>query len=141
LNWRWFRKWAVVLSAINILAVVFLTSVERAHPGFVAGAIAVWPALMGIVYMTWRRGGMAVVGDMIIVRSGTIGINYRLFPIAKLQDLAHIQTPFMRRHDLSSLLFMTASSKIKVPYLAGSFARHVVNYSLFDIESRPRSWM
>ena len=78
---------------------------------------------------------------MIVARSGTIGINYRLFPTAKLQDIAHIQTPFMRRHDVSTLVIMTAASKIKVPYLPGSFARQVINCCLFDVEARPQSWM
>lgn len=141
LNWRWFRKLAVLFTAAAVLAIIFLTTVVAAHPGVIAGVIAAWPVLIALVYLTWKRGGIAVVGDMIIARSGTIGINYRLFPIAKLQDVTHIQTPFMRRNDLSSLLFMTASSKIKVPYLPGAFARQVINYSLFDVESRPRSWM
>ena len=141
LNWRWFRKWSVIVSAVNIAVVGFFLMLDDIHPGFVSGAIAAWPALMAIIFMTWKRGGLAVVGDMIVARSGTIGINYRIFPTAKLQDIAHVQTPFMRRNDLSSLLLMTASSSTKVPYLPGSFARQVVNYSLYDVEARPRSWM
>jgi putative membrane protein len=141
LNWRWFRKWSAVVTALNIGALIILSSFDDVHAGFVAAAIAAWPALMAIIYMTWKRGGLAVTGAMIVARSGTIGLNYRIFPTSKLQDITHVQTPFMRRHDLSSLQFMTASSRIKVPYLPGSFARQVVNYSLFDIEARPRSWM
>jgi len=103
--------------------------------------ICAWPVLMAMVYMTWKRGGLAVDGDLVIARSGTIGINYRLFSTAKLQDIAHVQTPFMRRRGVSSLVFMTAAARIMVPYLPTEFARRVVNYCVHAVEAKPRSWM
>lgn len=141
LHWRWFRKWAVIVTALNVLAFVFVTFVLQVHAGFSIAAVALWPALMVLVYMTWKRGGLAVNGNMIVTRSGTIGINYRLFPIAKLQEVARVQTPFMRRRNVSTLVFMTAASRIRVPYLPGEFAKQVVNLSLYDVEARPQSWM
>ncbi|HMB72092.1 MAG TPA: PH domain-containing protein [Gammaproteobacteria bacterium] len=139
---RWFRKHAIIVTLLELAVVGFLLTLNRIHPGLtIAAAAALWPALIAAVYQTWKRGGLAVVGDMVVARSGTIGINYRIFPTAKLQDIAHVQTPFMRRRDVSTLVFMTASSKITVPYLPREFARRVVDYCLYAVEVRPTSWM
>ena len=124
--------------ALVLMMIVFVWQLPA---GFTAAGIAAWPVLMALVYMSWKRGGLAVVRDMVVVRSGTIGINYRFFPTSKLQDVTHMQTPFMRRRNVSTIEFMTAASKVKVPYLPSDFARQVINFTLADVESRPRSWM
>ena len=138
---RWLKKYAIIVTLIHIAFVAFVYSLDRMHPAVTIGAVALWPFLMALVYMTWRRGGLAVDGDLIIARSGTIGVNYRVFSMSKLQDVAHVQTPFMRRRGVSTLVFMTAASRVAVPYLPGDFARRVVNYALQSVETGARSWM
>jgi putative membrane protein len=93
------------------------------------------------LYLSFRRGGLAVDGDVIVVRSGTVGVDYRLFLAEKVQDVTHIQSVLMRRHDVSTLRFHTASSTIKVPYMSSRFMRSVVDYCVFRAESTQRSWM
>jgi putative membrane protein len=101
----------------------------------------VWLALIVRVYLGWRRGGLAVHGDIIVARSGAIGTEYRIFQAHKIQDVTHIQSPIMRRQGLSSLRFHTASTTIRVPYMPTAFMRKVVDYCLFQVESGRRSWM
>jgi uncharacterized membrane protein YdbT with pleckstrin-like domain len=91
--------------------------------------------------LRWKAGGLAVDGDVVIVRSGAIGIDYQLFPADKIQDVTHIQSLLMRRHGLSNLAVNTASTSIRVPYMPTAFVRNVVDYCVFRAESSARSWM
>jgi len=63
LSRRWLRKYALVVSLINIAAAVFVFSLDRLHPAFTVATVCAWPGLMALVYMTWKRGGLAIVGD------------------------------------------------------------------------------
>ena len=46
--------------------------------------------------MSWRRAGLAISGDVIVARSGTIGIDYQMFPAYKTQDVSHMQSVLMK---------------------------------------------
>jgi len=86
-------------------------------------------------------GNVDVDGDIVIARSGTIGIDYRLFAADRIQNITHIQSILMRRRSLSSLQVHTASTSIKVPYMPTRFIRQVIDYCAFRAESTQRSWM
>jgi putative membrane protein len=103
--------------------------------------LAAWPLHVGLIYMNWKRGGLAIDGGTIVARSGTIGIDYRLFPAFKAQDVSHIQSLRMRRHAISSLVFHTASTTIRVPYMDTEFMKSVVDFCAFSVESTEKSWM
>ena len=106
-----------------------------------AVVLVLWPLHLWRTYLRWKAGGLAIDGDVVIARSGAIGIDYRLFPAEKVQDVAHIQSVLMRRRDLSSLRVNTASTSIHVPYMPTAFVRKVVDYCVFRVESTARSWM
>jgi len=73
--------------------------------------------------------------------SGAIGVDYRIFPAHKLQDIGYVQTPFMRRHGVGSLVFRTAAATVRVPYLPAAFAAQFVDYCAYEVEASPRPWM
>ncbi len=138
---RYFYKHAVIHSFFHALVTGLALLVPDVADVYALVLVALWPAHMALVYMKWRRGGIAVDGDLVAVRSGVIGIEYRVFPAFKAQNVSHIQSVLMRRHDLSTLTFHTASSTITIPYLTTAFARRVVDWCLYRVESSPRSWM
>jgi putative membrane protein len=103
--------------------------------------LVLWPMHVALVYMKWRRAGLAIDGDLVVARGGTIGIEYYVFQAAKLQEVSHVQSVLMRRRRLSSLVFNTASSTVKVRYLNTDFAKAVVDYCVYSAESAENSWM
>ena len=138
---RYFRKHAAIASAIYVLALAasLLTPVPTAVS--VPLVTATWALHVAVIHLRWKRGGLAIHDGMIVARSGTVGIDYHVFPAFKLQQVSHVQTVFMRRGGVSHLLFRTASNTIRVPYLSTPFARRVVNYCAHAVESSGKSWM
>lgn len=138
---RYFYKWAILTSLIYLTAVVVIAVVTEGFTWMLAGVTTAWPLHVLVIYRRWRCGGLAVSGDLIIARSGTIGIDYRLFAADKIQDITHVQSVLMRRRSLSSLQVHTAAILIRVPYMPTAFIRQVVDYCVFRAETAQRSWM
>ena len=141
---RYFYKHAVIWSAIYIVIGLLIGWVDLALPKTWWVAVAVvlsWLIHIILIYMTWKRAGFAQKGDFIVVRKGVIGIDYVIFPAYKIQAMSHVQSFLMKRHDLSNLVFHTASRSVKVIYLPTSFVKEVIDYCLYSAESSNKSWM
>lgn len=138
---RYFYKHAVIRSGIYLLALTAYLFIPNSFGWFVPLVLAIWPVHVLSLYMRWKRAGIAVDGDLIVVRSGVIGIDYHSFPAFKTQDISHIQSILMKRHNVSNLVFHTASTTIKIPYLSSDVAKAVVNYCVYRVEATEKSWM
>lgn len=138
---RWFYKFASIRTAVHSLLLLPPLLIPGV-PGFVLPLVVLaWPAHMALVYMKWKRAGIAVDDGLIAARSGTIGITYQVFPAFKAQDISHAQSVLMRRRGLSTFLAHTASSTICVPYLPTALVRQLVDYCAYEVAVSQRSWM
>jgi putative membrane protein len=140
-NVRWFFKHAAIVSVLYLVGIGIVLALPDRFDWIIAAALVAWPLHVFRTWLRWKAGGLAVDGDVVIVRSGAIGIDYQLFPADKIQDVTHIQSLLMRRHGLSNLAVNTASTSIRVPYMPTAFVRNVVDYCVFRAESSARSWM
>jgi putative membrane protein len=137
----YFYKHAAIFSAVYLvaLAVSFVAPVPLVATAPLV--VALWALHVSLIYMHWQRAGLAIDGDIVAARHGTIGINYSVFPAFKIQNVVHVQSLLMRRRNLSNVLFRTAASIARVPYLSTGFAKALVNYCAYSAESSDRSWM
>lgn len=141
INVRYFYKRSAIVSAIYIALLLGAQALPDTLSWTTPAFLVVWPLHILHEYMSFKRGGLAVDGGVIVARSGTIGIDYRLFAADKAQDVTHIQSILMKRHDVSSLKVHSASGTIKVPYMRTAFIKSVVDYCVFRVESSRCSWM
>jgi putative membrane protein len=138
---RYFVKQAVIVSVFYGVILGVLQALPDTPGWLVAALLVLWPLHVLAAFLRWKAGGLAVDGEVVIARSGLIGIDYRLFAAHKVQDVTHVQSLLMRRHNLSSLQVRTASTVIRVPHLPTAVVRKVVNYCAYHVESTARSWM
>jgi putative membrane protein len=138
---RYFRKHAALASALYVLALVALLSTPIPPAVYVPFVFAVWLLHVAVIRLRWKRGGLAIHDGTVVARSGTFGIDYHVFPAFKLQQVSHVQSALMRRGGVSNLIFRTASNTVRVPYLTTPFARSVVDYCVYAVESSGKSWM
>jgi putative membrane protein len=138
---RYFKKHALILSLFYVIGLVVANVLPAAMSWLILLLAVLWPLHLLLLFLRFKRGGLAVDDGVVVARSGAIGIDYRLFAAEKIQDATHIQSLLMRRHDLSSLKVHTASTTIRVPYMPTAFMRKVVDYCTYRAESTARSWM
>lgn len=141
LSRRYFRKHAALWSCVYAAALIAPRVALAAPWPYVPVVLVLWALHVALLYARWRRGGLAVDGDVVVARGGAIGVSYDVFPAAKIQELRHVQTPLMRRRGVSTLVFRTAASTTRVPYLDAAFAKAVVDYCAYRVEASDRSWM
>jgi putative membrane protein len=95
----------------------------------------------GLVYLRWRRWGVAYDEQYIYVRRGGLGLNYYCFPAFKVQQSQFKQSLMMKKRRLASAKFVLACGSITLPMLPESMAYEVINGCLHQVESSERSWM
>lgn len=130
---RPFYRFAIFFSIIY--AMYAALPLSRQAWWFVAGVAVIWALHTALMFMNWKRKGLAIDGDIVVVRSGIIGVNYAIFQTVKLQRITRVQSLLMRRRKLSTLVFSTASTAARMPYLDTRFANSVMDYCLYTVEA------
>jgi putative membrane protein len=97
--------------------------------------------LIGIVYLRWKQWGYACDNNYLYVRNGTIGTNYKIVPLYKVQQSQFKQSIFLRQHQLAHIRFVLASGSVVIPYLKQKAAYNLLNTSLYIVEKTQRPWM
>ena len=103
--------------------------------------LPVWCLHLLLLFVAWKRKGVAIDGGMVIIRQGLIGTDYIVIPAFKLQMVRIRQSWLMKRPDLAHVDLSVASRVGRVPYLSGNVARNLAKYCLYEAESTNRSWM
>jgi putative membrane protein len=132
---RLFYRYAVLFSVVY--AAYLLPLVVTGAWWLVAAVVLLWFFHMSLLRMSWKRKGIAIDGDIVVVRSGVIGVNYAIFSTLKLQRITHWQSWLMRRRQMSTLVFSTASTTARMPYVDTRLASSVIDYCLYAVESAP----
>lgn len=135
---RYFHKHAIIVTLLYLVGGIASLVLDVA---ILRLALLLWPFHLVLIHMRWKRAGLAVQGDHVVARSGAIGINYRIVPAWKVQQVRHLQSLLMKRRGLSNIRLQTAASTISVPCLDTSFAKAVIDHCLYRVESTRRSWM
>ncbi len=138
---RYFKKLAVITTVCYVtMSIVFSTLMPL---GFVwsLGLLPILTIHVFLLYMSYKRWGLAITDGLLVVRKGVLGVDHILIPTFKIQEVERGRTPLMKRHELSSISITVASSKVSVPFLPDQVVRGVINYCLFETESTNRSWM
>lgn len=106
------------------------------------GVIAVFTIFLTLlVYQRWRRWGYHLSENFVYIRKGLLGVNYYVFPIAKLQQVSFVQSIFMKRKNLATLHFVLASGAYKIPFMPSLQAKHYSNEAINFVAQYKPAWM
>lgn len=122
-------------------------------PAFVAGAVF-WPELGAwtllwllwvpvaalLVWMRYRRYGIAIAKDGASFRRGFIGSRLTVWLHRKVQRVSVSQSPFQRRRGLATMKFYLAAGSVTVPFVDAREAAALRDYVLYRVESSQRAW-
>lgn len=138
---RWFYKNTAIVSLVYLVLIGTAAAAPDRFGWAVTALLVAWPLHVVRTWLRFKAFGLGVDGDVVVLRSGAIGIDYRMFPADKIQSVTHVQSLLMRRHALSTLDVRTASTSMRVPYVPTAFTRQVLDYCVYRAESSARSWM
>ncbi|WP_372761234.1 PH domain-containing protein [Pseudoalteromonas sp.] len=108
-------------------------------------SLAALVVFAGLVTLSYQRYGYYLYEDngrfYMVIRKGLIGVHYRVFELYKTQSARSISTYLMRRAGLKSVYIQLASGYAFMPYLKQQDADFIIDFTLQQVESDPRSWM
>ena len=111
------------------------------HYQLSAALVALFLASLPFIALRWKRWGYANDGQFIYIRKGLIGVNYRCFPIHKVQQTSFYQSWFMRRFKLCSVGFVLACGGQSVPFIKETTGDALIDNTLYRVEALRKSWM
>lgn len=106
-----------------------------------AASITAFVLATGFIILAWKRRGYAIDNNFIYLRKGLIGVNYRCFPIHKVQQTKFSQSWFMRRFQLCSVKFVLASGGQTLPFINTRIGEELIDTCLYQVEALKKSWM
>tara|TARA_R110000868_G_scaffold30360_4_gene112520 strand:+ start:235 stop:1806 length:1572 start_codon:yes stop_codon:yes gene_type:complete len=103
--------------------------------------LSIFCLLSALIYLRWRRWGVAFDKHYVYIRRGVIGVNYYCFPAFKVQQSQFKQSVMMKKRQLASVKLILASGAISAPLLTEEQAYKLLNHCLYKVESSKISWM
>ena len=138
---RYFHKFAGITTLFYVGIGLTFSLLVPEKTAWLSLLILPFIAHIALLYMRWRRWGIAIDNGIVVVRKGIIGVDHTLIPAFKIQEIGRMGTPLMRRHRLTSISLTIASGTLWVPFLPDQIVRSTIDYCLFETESSNRSWM
>ena len=137
---RYFYKTLSIFVFFPIL-VVLLFMLNDYNLRFLTAVFSYFVIATSLSYLRYKRFGYYFSDDTVIVRSGLLGVRFRIFNTFKVQQVSSIQTPPMARNQLASIRFMLASGAVTVPYIDEQLVTAQLNHSVLLAEISNKNWM
>lgn len=131
--------WLVRLLPVATLAALVTILSDKLDLGLVVAAGTV--LIAGMMYLRYRRWGLAYDADHVYVKKGLVGQVYQIFPLYKVQQVAVLQSVMMRRRQVASVRLTMASGSVTIPFLPQSQADTLARTVVHTVEHSARSWM
>lgn len=94
-----------------------------------------------MIYLSYRRHRISVNRDFIIKISGIWDISKEIILPGKIQAITTFQYPWHKNIDVGHLTLHTAAGQIQFKYGNYSEIKQLVNYWLYQLESKNENWM
>jgi putative membrane protein len=134
-----FRNIVYLLTPIWLLATYNTLMDDKLMISALVSALFI--ALCALVFLRWKRWGVARDEQFVYIRKGLIGVDYYCFPTYKLQQTQFKQNLLMKKRQLASVKFVLASGSFKVPLISQTLAYEMIDVGLYQVESSQKSWM
>lgn len=129
----------LLMPILPIIAVITLIGVLA---GFsLKGWLVVIIVFGFMMFLAYKRWGYYFTDDYVYIRKGLFGIDYLVFPVSKLQQIAIKQSVFMRPHKLANLQYVLASGGYRIPMMPIELAQNQTDKALLLVERDKPNWM
>ena len=135
---RWIRSRTVLFGLLPAaLAAALLMPVTG--PG--ALWLLAWPPVVALAtWQRYRKIGVFVASNGMVLRDGFVGWRLRAFLNRKIQRVSIVQTPSQKRRHLATMRIYLASGAVRIPYLPLADASRLRDYLLYKVESSDLAW-
>jgi len=100
------------------------------------------PYLLFVLHWQLKKAFYTIDDKYLSIGSGGfIGTKREMLEIHKIQSVSIKQSFFQKRKNIASIKICTASKIVTIPYVKQQNARAIMDYLLYQVESRRLDWM
>ncbi len=132
---------------ISALKIVVFSVLLNSLAVFLFGNVMLWiniiymPLAILYVYYAYKKAYYIISQNFITVGSGVVDTVTNIIETHKIQGVILKQTVFQQRRNIASVVIITASKAVTIPYISKSKALFVYNFLLYKVESQKKDWM
>ncbi|MFK7888432.1 MAG: PH domain-containing protein [Gammaproteobacteria bacterium] len=135
---NYMRPRILVVGVLPAIAVTILTWPDYGLNSL--WALAWLPFVSAYFFGLWRRYGVQILEDGLVLRSGLIGYRLDAFVLRKVQRVTVHQSWWQRRSGLGGMTIYLASGNLRLRYIDYTLACRLRDRILHSVESSQRSW-
>jgi putative membrane protein len=139
ISMKYVWRYATILGIIACLTIIYLWFAGRLQ--FLGITIIIYAFLVYSRYLRYKKIKFGTNLRFLLLHGGTWGARKTILPMYKIQNVQLRSSPYLRRHNLSTMIIYTAAGSLSLPYIPNSTAMKLCDIFLFRIESDTRSWM
>ncbi len=136
---HWAYRQSIFVSIIPLI--IILVGLHQNQFILVLIAIALLGLFIIQVWLKYKKLEIGINSDFILIKGGMYGDKNLIFPKNKIQAIKLIQSPYMRRKGLSSIIFYHASGISRIPFIHLDLAQFIRDDIMFRIENTHQKWM
>jgi putative membrane protein len=126
---------------LGVLPALLLAWVLWPGHGLLSLGAFAWTGIVGLYFLrVWRRYGVQVLDDGLVLRSGFIGYRLDAFVLRKVQRVSLSQSWWQRRSALAGLTIYLAAGTLHLRYIDYELATRLQDRILHAVESSQRRW-
>jgi len=140
-DWRFLNL--PIFFKLVLPVLIFLTlayNIPEVKP-FIGISIAYLAVGIFMIYVSYRRHRISVNQDFIIKTSGIWDVSNEIIMPYKIQAITTFQYPWHKGIDVGHLSLHTAAGQVHFKYGNYSEIKQLVNYWLYQVESKDENWM
>ncbi|MGB3608588.1 MAG: PH domain-containing protein [Psychroserpens sp.] len=93
------------------------------------------------VHFSYKKAYYSITENFVTIGSGFIETTTNILEIHKIQAIQIKQSVFQKRRQIASVIIMTASKAVKIPYITENDAKYINDILLYKLESQGKDWM
>ena len=93
------------------------------------------------IYVAYKKAYYIISENFVTIGSGVIDTTTHILEVHKVQAVKIKETIFQKRKGIASVVILTASKSVTIPYISKAEALSVYNFLLYKVESQDRDWM
>ena len=99
------------------------------------------PIAILYVYFAYKKSYYIISDNFVTIGSGVIDTITNILETHKIQGIKLKQTIFQKRRGIASVIILTASKSVTIPYVSKTEALSIYNFLLYKVESQDKDWM
>lgn len=128
-------RWSLLISGVALLIQWIPTDHSQRLDVISLVLLGLNLAVLWMINLRCKRWGFALMGDVLMIRSGMIGQTIMRFRLQSCQQVRVAQSPLQRKRSIATLHLRLPHGEVSIPWIRLNQASGLANLGLYHVEN------